>query len=137
MAGPFTTPVTPDWKGLLRCIERRGAPDRVHVFELYLDPEIQAAICDRYDVLDGLNATDPHYELRRQIRLQSFLGYDYVRCGLDGLDMPLKMIDAADTAALGHAAGRKYEDEHVGPITTWQELEAYSWPDPARASTDA
>lgn len=137
MDGPFTIPVTPDWRGLLGCIERRGTPERVHVFELYLDPEIQATICDRYRILDGLASSDPHYELRKQIRLQSFLGYDYVRCGLDGLNMPLRMVNAPDTAELGHAAGRQYEDEHVGPITTWEELERYPWPDPACASSEA
>lgn len=143
MTGPFTTTVTPDWQGFLRCIQRRGRqaglvrPERVHYFELYLDPEIQSAICERYNVLDGLMPGEPHYELSKQIRLQSFLGYDYVRCGLDGLQMPLKMIDAEDTASLGHAAGRQFEDEHVGPITTWEQFERYPWPDPAGASTEA
>ncbi|MBN1490871.1 MAG: hypothetical protein JXA69_13215 [Phycisphaerae bacterium] len=137
MDSPFVIPIQPDAEAFLRCLRRERTPDRVHFFELYLDPEIQQAICNRYDVLNGLDPNDPYYPLRRQIRLQAFLGYDYVRCGLDGLQMPLKMIEAADTAELGHAAGRQYEDEHVGPITTWKEFETYPWPDPTRASGEA
>ena len=39
-----------------------------------------------------------------------------------------------DTADL-QDGGRRYMDEHRGPITTWDEFEAYPWPDPATATT--
>jgi len=48
---------------------------------------------------------------------------------------PLKRIAAEDTASLQRRGGRSYVDEHAGPITTWEEFDAYPWPDPESAST--
>ena len=129
------TEISPDWEALGRCIRREGTPSRVHFIELFLDGEVQAAICDRYSLLDGLDVDDPYFEQQRQVKLQRFLGYDYVRAGLEGLDMPLHRMIIEDTAGLKRQAGRSYMEEHKGPITTWQEFEAYPWPDPAEAST--
>ena len=133
----FTTDVAPDWEELVRCILREGAPRRVHNIELFLDPEVQEAVCQRFDLLDGLNPADPYFDLQRQVVIQRFLGYDHVRCGLEGLDMPLHRIIADDTADLQRADGRQYIDEHTGPITNWDEFEAYPWPDPQQATTNA
>jgi uroporphyrinogen decarboxylase len=134
---PFSTPVTPDWEALVRCIRREGTPERVHHIELFLDGEVQEAICQRFGVADKLDRADPYYDLKRQIAIQRFLGYDYVRCGLEGLDMPLNRSRTTDTADLGRAGGREYMDEHRGPITNWDEYEAYPWPDPEAATTRA
>ena len=137
----FSTDVTrmhsirPDWKGLVRSIERQGTPERVHVIELFLDREVQTAICRRYHLLDGLDVDDPFYEQKRQVILQRFLGYDYVRCGLEDLEMPLKRTSIEDTAILRRDDGRSFMEEHKGPITTWEEFDAYPWPDPNAAST--
>jgi hypothetical protein len=43
MTTPFSIAVTPDAEAFLRCIRRQDEPRRVHFFDLYLDPEIQAA----------------------------------------------------------------------------------------------
>ncbi|MBI5093239.1 MAG: hypothetical protein HZB26_12465 [Candidatus Hydrogenedentes bacterium] len=137
MSQPFKTPVTPDWEALLRCIQRRGTPSRVHHIELFLDPEVQTAICDRFNVLDGLNPDDPFYEQRKQIALQSFLGYDFVRCGMDRMEMPLRQVKTDDTAELQRAGGRNYVNEQRGPITSWREFESYPWPDPNSLTTCA
>jgi uroporphyrinogen decarboxylase len=40
-----------------------------------------------------------------------------------------------DTAPARRAGGREFTDEHRGPITTWEELEAYPWPDYSQAGT--
>jgi uroporphyrinogen decarboxylase len=132
---PFATEVTPDWQGLVDCIMRRGTPDRVHHIELFLDLEVQQAICRRYDVLEGLDPASPDYLRQASVRIQRFMGFDFVRCGLDGLEMPLSRLTTQDTADLQRAGGRNYVDEHRGPITTWAEFEAYPWPDPRKAST--
>ena len=137
MNDPFSVGVTPDWQGLVNSITRKGEVKRVHCVELFLDPEVQEAVCRRFDLLDGLNETDPFFDLKRQVRIQSFLGYDFVRMGLEGMTMPLKYMTADDTAALRRASGRQYVDETAGPITNWDEFEAYPWPDPATASTRA
>ena len=137
MRSPFCADVTPDWQAFVDCILRQGTPRRVHVVELFLDPEVQDALCERYGLLEGLERADPHYELQRQVRIQRFLGYDYVRCSVEGLDMPLKRTRIADTAGLARPGGREYMEERAGPITNWAEYEAYPWPDPRKVSTRA
>ncbi|MBM4460735.1 MAG: hypothetical protein FJ011_23750 [Chloroflexi bacterium] len=134
---PFTVPVAPDWEALVRCIRRQGTPLRVHHIELFLDAEVQEAICQRFGVTEGLDPTDPYFDLKRQVALQRFLGYDYVRCSVEKLDMPLHRSLISDTAGLQRAAGRSYMEEHRGPITNWAEFEAYPWPDPRQATTRA
>ena len=129
--------VQPDWESLVRCILRQGTPARVHVIELFLDLEVQDAVCQRFNLLEGLDPADPAYGWRRQVRIQRFLGYDYVRCGMEGMDMPLHRVIADDTADLARAAGRQYIDEHRGPIASWDEFEAYPWPVPEAATTQA
>ena len=133
----LTIPVTPDWQGLLQCVERRGTPERVHYIELFLDEEIQDAICDAFPVLDGLDSAAPAFQWQKQVALQSFLGYDFVRAGLLDLAFPMERLTASDTASLARDGGRSFINEHEGPITTWAEFEAYPWPDPEKASTAA
>ena len=131
----LSTQVTPDWEAFRACIMRKGTPRRVHHIELFLDAEIQDAICARFNLLDGLRQDDPYAWHKRTLRLQRFLGYDYVRQGLDGMEMPLRTTKTQDTADLGRAGGRSYVDESVGPITSWEEFKRYPWPDPQKAST--
>ncbi|MBE0698826.1 MAG: hypothetical protein IH586_18055 [Anaerolineaceae bacterium] len=129
------TPVKPDWEGLVNCIMRRGTPRRVHHIELFLDGEVQDAIALTYHLLDGLDADAPYFEQQKQVRLQRFLGYDYVRQGLEGVEMPLHRIQTGDTAQLPRGGGRSFVESTRGPITSWEEFEAYPWPDPHAAAT--
>ena len=132
---PFSVEVTPNWQGFVSCILREGTPDRVYFMELLMDLEVETAICERYGLLDDLDPADPFFQQRRLMTLQRFLGYDYVRMGLDGWEMPLHRTTADDTAELAHAGGRAFMDQHEGPITTWEEFENYPWPDPDACST--
>jgi uroporphyrinogen decarboxylase len=127
--------VAPDWEAFMACLKRQGTPRRVHNIELFLDPEVQEAICERYQLLRELDRGDAHFDLRRQIVLQRFLGYDYVRCSLDDFELAIRHVTAADTASLTRAGGRDFVDEHVGPITTWAEFESYPWPEVGAAPT--
>ena len=122
--------VPPNWEGLVQCILRKGIPDRVYHLELFLDQEVQETICDRYGLLNGLDSDDEYFDLKRTVKLQRFLGYDYVRCSLDGFEMPLQRDIAEDTASLQRTGGRRFINEHIGPITTWEEFEKYPWPQP-------
>ncbi len=131
----FTDECKPDWEGLVDCILRKGTPRRVYNIELYLDEEIKEVICDRFDLLNNLKINDPFFKLKREIAIQRFLGYDYVRCSLDDFKMTLKHIIAEDTAHAKRKGGREYINEHQGPITTWKEYERYPWPDPDKADT--
>jgi uroporphyrinogen decarboxylase len=58
-----------------------------------------------------------------------------VRCGLEDFEMPMHRMQIEDTADLQRESGRSFMDEHRGPITNWNEFEAYPWPDPWAAST--
>ncbi|MEJ5251441.1 MAG: hypothetical protein HPY54_12265 [Chthonomonadetes bacterium] len=130
-------PVQPNWQGLVDCILRKGTPERVYYIELFLDPEVQDAICRRYHLLDDLDPDHREFYLQKQVRLMRFLGDDYVRATLEGMDWPLNRVVTEDTASIPRSGGRSYIDEHRGPITSWEEFERYPWPDPCRASTFA
>lgn len=127
---PFSVQITPDWQGLLRCLCREGTPDRVYFIELLLDEEIKAAAAQRFGLVDDVDPNDPFYIQKREIRVQRFLGYDFVHCGLDEIGMSLHWVAAGDTAELQREGGREFIDEHRGPITNWDECESYPWPDP-------
>ncbi|MDP6115378.1 MAG: uroporphyrinogen decarboxylase family protein [Planctomycetota bacterium] len=129
--------ITPDWEGLVSCIRREGTPSRVHYIELFLDSEVQTAICRRFDLLDDLDPGQDRFDQKRHIAVQRFLGYDYVRGGLDGFAMPLKHLNTEDTAELQRAGGRSYMELHKGPITNWEEFENYPWPDPHALTTES
>ncbi len=137
MSSPFSLSVTPHWEGLIQCIERRGEPARVHFIELFLDIEVQEAIAKRFGLHQKLDPNDPYYHLKRQIELQAFLGYDFVRCGVEGIDLPLHYGVAADTAGeeMARGGGRSFIDENRGPITSWEEFERYPWPEPKSINT--
>jgi len=121
----------PNWEGLLNTILRKGTPDRVYHIELFQDPEIQAAIVERFDLAKGFNPIDPHFDEKKYIAVQRFCGFDYVRARPVNLDWTFRNLNASDeSSTLARDGGRNFMDEHHGPITTWEEFEAYPWPDP-------
>lgn len=128
-------PVQPDWEEMVRTIRREGTPGRVHYLELFLDGEIKEAVCERFGLVRNWDEKDPYYAQRREIAVQRLLGYDYVFVGVEGLDFPMNRDATDDTAALPRQGGRSYMNEHRGPITSWEEFEAYPWPDPKDIST--
>jgi uroporphyrinogen decarboxylase len=105
--------------------------------ELFLDKEVQVHLCKRFGLLTGLQQDDPFFAEQRYMRVLRFLGYDYVPQGIDPFNLPIKMIETADTANLQREGGRSYVDESKGPITNWEEFEKYPWPDPAKFTTRA
>lgn len=131
----FSVPLKPDWEALVACVQRRGTPRRVHFIELFLDAEIQTAITDQFGLNEGLNTADRYADLKRQVQLQRFLGYDYVHQSVDGLIMPLHYQKTTDTAKRQHADGRNFMDQSRGPITSWEGFEKYPWPRPEQLST--
>jgi len=85
----------------------------------------------------GLDPADPDYVRRRYVAVQRFCGFDYVRCGLYGLNFPLFKATAADQGELPRADGRSFVDEVHGPIMSWEDFEKYPWPDPHLPSATA
>ena len=130
---PFTTDVTLDWEAFVHCVARTREPDRAHMIELFLDREVKDAICARYGLAESLDPDDPAFYVEREVILQRFLGYDYVLGQPLGVAMPTHTLVAQDTADLARAGGRNFMEEHRGPITNWDEFEAYPWPDPKDA----
>ncbi|HDP34615.1 MAG TPA: hypothetical protein ENN29_05840, partial [Candidatus Hydrogenedentes bacterium] len=129
MATPFSVAIEPDWEGLLMCVRRSGRPKRVHHIELFLDPEVQDALCARYQLDADLDKEDAAFPMHRQIALQSFLGYDCIRCGAENVALTFTYHPAEDTAAdMKRRGGRMYMDENHGPITNWADFEKYPWP---------
>jgi len=132
---PFSVKVTPNWEAFLRCLRREGTPRRVHVIELLIDEEVKAVVAERFGLAGDLDPGDPLYAMKREVRVMRFLGYDFVRCSVDEVGMKIDRLSADDTAALSRAGGREFVDEHRGPITNWQEFEAFPWPDPQKLTT--
>ncbi len=121
----------PNWQGLVDNILRKGTPDRVHHMELFLDGEIIDALCERFGLVDDLDPAASDYASRKEIAVNRFVGFDFVRVPLSVPgDWPLNWVHTEDTAELAHSAGRGFVDNHRGPISNWEEFEAYPWPDP-------
>jgi len=134
---PFTCEIRLDYESWLRCLARKGTPERVHFIELFLDPEIKDSLCARFGLDDYLDRGKPDYVWRREIAIQRFLGYDYVGCSVDPFPMPLKWQSVEDPSSLGRIGGRSFLTGESGPITTFAEFEAYPWPDPTALTTTA
>lgn len=49
--------------------------------------------------------------------------------------MPMNRSAVSDSAGLARQGGRTFIDEQRGPITNWEEFEAYPWPEPGSVST--
>lgn len=136
MAHNFTDiEIEPNWEGFVDCIARKGTPERVFFFELMLDKEVSEQIAEMFHLADNLDIDDPYFSEKFTFRIQRFLGYDYVRQGVQRLEMPFNRVLIEDTASLGREGGRSFVDESKGPITNWDEFERYPWPDPEAAST--
>jgi uroporphyrinogen decarboxylase len=122
--------VKPDAEAFLANLRRQGTPRRVHHLELFHDAEVQDAIVDRFGLLPGVSRGGPDYERRRHIAVQRFLGFDYVSTALVRLDFTLFKATVEDTAGLRREGGRSFQDEHRGPIMSWEDFERFPWPDP-------
>jgi len=120
---------TPDWPGLVDNILRKGTPDRVYHMELYHDKEVSDAIAERFDLIPDVRSDDPHYELKKIVAVNRFCGFDYVLTRTR-VEFPHHRAVAEDQAGLARANGRSFQDEHTGPIMSWEDFEKFTWPDP-------
>jgi uroporphyrinogen decarboxylase len=127
----FSKPVQPDVKEMIDILKRRALPRRVHTIELFLDAEIKDAVCARFALADRLDRSDPLFDVKRDIAVHSFLGYDMFRVGIARKTVfEIPTIAAKDTTSLrGQVRGeREWQEEHAGPIQNWRDFEAYRWP---------
>ena len=128
-AGLTQNKCTPNWRGLVDNILRKGTPDRVYHMELFHDYEIRNAIAERFSLDIGAAPGDEDYERRKLIAVNRFCGWDFVNAGVSvGFEHHRAVTE--DTADLAHSGGRNYQDEHTGPIMSWEDFEKFDWPDP-------
>jgi uroporphyrinogen decarboxylase len=123
--------VKPDVEELVSLIRREKRPKRVHHIELFLDDEVKDAVCECFSLLEGLDRTDEHYDLKKEIRVHEFLGYDVFRLGIIHKDFfKMAFVNTEDTTQIAgqHRGDREWTEEHQGPIRSWKDFEEYPWP---------
>ena len=109
-------PVALDLEAAIANIKRQREPGRVFFFEHGLEPGIKDALCDRFGLCEGLDKSDRHFTLRREIRINEFLGHEFMRVFPGGI------------VWRGLPAGMTAVPPAVGPIQSWSDFESYPWP---------
>lgn len=119
----------PDFNRLLKVIYRQGEPDRVPFVELFADQEIIEAVTG--ERLPPATAEDRELReryLRRGLRFQYELGYDYVAANVV-VNLRFDWLKSEDTAELKRDQ-RTWINESDGVITSWEDFEKYPFPKP-------
>lgn len=111
----------PNFERVLTVLRREGEPDRVPFFELFHDLQILSG------VMGQPAPQDPDAWRRHRIAFMKSLGYDYV-VGYHGFGFPGRQALLADDTAVQSKGKRGWQDEHHGPIGSWEDLEKYPWP---------
>jgi uroporphyrinogen decarboxylase len=109
-------PVTLDLPAALANLCRQGRPSRVFHFEHGLEEGIKKGLCDRFDLLAGLDPAERFFNLRREIRVMEFVGLELIRVFPAGIVWP------------GLPAGTTTPPPAIGPIQSWSDFESYPWP---------
>ncbi|OGV32018.1 MAG: hypothetical protein A2020_13895 [Lentisphaerae bacterium GWF2_45_14] len=114
--------ITPDFEAFRKCITKEKEPERVHFIEFYHDEPIKDSVCERFGLAESLNENDPFFRIKREIEIQSFLGYEMIYLKEFNLKFDLDCKnDNKDVKSSDHVAN--------GPIQTWEDFEKYPWPD--------
>jgi len=117
MPVPLQSPA-PDFTRLRRSLMLEGPPDRMPAMELFCDREIMCAVLGKsvedYDELD-------------YVEFQRTMGYDYLNAQAHA-PIAFNRLEIDEENADSLATKRVFQDEHSGPIQTWQDMEAFQWP---------
>src|SRR4030066_2543015 len=108
---PFSRFISPGWGAFVSCLRREGTPKRVHYIEIFLDEEVKPGLCELFQLQESLSKDDSYFSCKREIALQRALGYDYICCGIGGVDLKFNWINTADTAEIKRQGGRNFIDE--------------------------
>lgn len=118
---------TPDVRDLLAVL-RRECPRRVPMLELKLDDEVIEALLGEPIVRwrKDASADERRRAVRQQVGLMHRLGYDAFRLRA-GMPFAREQNEADDTAELSRGQ-RDWQNEHIGPIQTFDDIDEYKWP---------
>ncbi len=97
-------------------LRQRRPTSRIFHFEHGLEEQTKQGLCDRFDLLTGLNPDEKYFHLRREIRVMEFVGLELMRVFPAGIVWP------------GLPAGTTEPPPAVGPIQSWPDFETYPWP---------
>ncbi len=119
----------PDWNGLLDNIARKCTPKRVYNLDFFFDWKHSLKIVERFDLLPMDKRKDWHYLTPA---VQRFCCMDFVMVPLVDIGLPAFGATTEDLTVgeLKYDEGRRFQDEHRGPIMSWEDFEKYKWPDP-------
>jgi len=120
----------PDFSQLLCVFLRQGEPEYLPFIELFADHEIMEAVLGE-SIPRPNPAERDLYELylRKVVQFYHQTGYDYVIVSAV-VNLPYQRLRGEDTAPLKRMT-RLWEDQHHGPIMSWEDFECYPWPRPA------
>ncbi len=119
----------PDCDAFLRAVTTPWEPDRPRLVEYLFNPPLMKAVLAEL----GREWVEPTSDTASQkaywdnaIAFWHHMGYDYVRIEIC---LPFSGLTGRKSEALH----RNFEETHGGPIQSWEDFEAYPWPDPAKA----
>lgn len=116
--------IIPDFEGLQSCIRREKTPERVYFMEFIQSGQVKENISERFGLAEKLNSNDPFYRLKKEIQIQSFLGYEMI--SVQPEIMPIFKLDLLRDQKENVIS----TDQHAsGPIQSWKDFENYPWPE--------
>ncbi|MBM4029131.1 MAG: hypothetical protein FJ280_27600 [Planctomycetes bacterium] len=116
-------PIRLDLEQMRQNLLRQREPERVFFFEHAIADNVKDQLAQRFNVDERISGSPGgrEWKWRREIELQRALGFELFRVWLPGADFKIAGV-----------AGTSFEEEHVGPLQSWADLEKYPWPDPGR-----
>ena len=114
-------PIELDLEQMRQNLLRQRPPRRVCFFEHAISDRVKDEVACRFDLDEGIHAPrdSKEWNWRREIAVQRFLGFELFRVWLPGTEIKVARRN-----------GTGWEEEHAGPIQSWDDLDRYNWPDP-------
>jgi len=116
----------PDFDGLKNNLLRKKPPQRVYFMECFQDEEIRDAVAEKFGLTIHLDRNEPFYDLKKEIAIQSFLGYEMILPRKIALSFPIQRREPAAEHAMVSS-----DPVAVGPIQSWKDFDSYPWPKPS------
>ena len=114
-------PVEPDWAGFLKNLRREATPDRVYYFEHGIADNVLRELAGRYGILPERPNGDARLGVGERVAVHRYLGNELFR------------LFPKDARFVAPSLDGPWVHEGAGFVTTWEEFEAFPWPDPAAA----